>query len=244
MKSSTYKLIFVILAALLGLSPQTASAAIVTPTDLDQLNLGAKIIGPVGPTVDTTFVNMSGDGISDLISSVSCPAGFSTCIPSENSSGTLYTYVHQVTPGIDLPNDPPFPSPAITLPLDNTTEFRLNFAAEGFTGTAGFSFSQATSALGNENIVIEQLNDRSLVWSLPESSGWNTGETITFFWQTTQPPVGPSGVYSIANVDQTGTAAGPLPTPVVTVPESTVPFPLFIAGFVLLTGHRSLTQRL
>jgi len=64
----------------------TASAAPVAATDLDGLALGAKIVGPVGPEVDTTFINAAGDGIGDLTSSVSCPAGVASCIPPDQPS--------------------------------------------------------------------------------------------------------------------------------------------------------------
>lgn len=192
-----------------------AAAVTVTATDLDGLDLGATIVGPVGPTVETTLTNAAGDGIGDLISSVSCPVGFTTCTPPTNPAGTIYTYVHRVTPGVDLPNDPPFPSPSTILPLDNVREFRLNFGAAGFNGVAGYSFGEASTALNSgTEIGIEQLDDGSLVWSLPDNSGWGTNEVLTFFWQTTQPPSGPGGNYGIANDEQSGTAQGPLPVPV------------------------------
>jgi hypothetical protein len=204
-----------VIAATLPLTSLSAVAATITPTDLDSLTLGERIIGPVGPTVDTTLTNSAGEGIGDLISSVSCPAGFTACTPPTNPAGTIYTYQHQVTPGVDFPNDPPFPTPATLLPLTNAREFRLNFPAAGFNGVAGYRFSEAATAL-NPGITIttEQLDDGSLVWRLPENSGWDTNESITFFWQTTQPSSGPGGSYGIANESQSGNAQGPLPIPV------------------------------
>ncbi|MGF1602288.1 MAG: exosortase, PEP-CTERM interaction domain protein [Thermosynechococcaceae cyanobacterium] len=189
-----------------------AAVTLIDSTNLDSLTLGEMIVGPVGPTVETTLANASGEGIGDLISSVSCPAGFAACTPPTNPAGTIYTYQHRVTPGVDLPNDAPFPSPGTILPLTNVREFRLNFPAAGFNGIAGYRFSDATTA--GAEIDTELLDDGSLVWRLGENSGWDTGESITFFWQTTQPPSGPGGSYGIANDSQSGTAQGPLPIPV------------------------------
>ncbi|MEO0801061.1 MAG: exosortase, PEP-CTERM interaction domain protein [Cyanobacteria bacterium J06642_2] len=221
--------------------PQVARAATFIPVDLDQLDLGATIVGPVGPEVEMTFVNDAGEGLGDLISSVSCPTGFDSCVPPDNPLGTLlYTYKHEVTPGVDFPNDPPFPTPASVLPIDNVSEFRLDFAAAGFTGIVGFSFSEAVAAIGSEDISIEQLGDSSLIWQLPLASGWGTGETITFFWQTTQPPTGPGGVYGLANAEQIGTGAGPLPAPV--VPEGPNSLALLIVSGVFLVGRRRLAK--
>ncbi len=203
------------LAGLLSSLSLPATAITITATDLDGLDLGATIVGPVGPTVDTTLTNSAGEGIGDLINSVSCPAGFTTCTPPTNPIGTIYTYRHRVTPGVDFPNDPPFPSPGNILPLSNVREFRLNFAAAGFNGVAGYSFANADQVLNDGvEITTEQLDDGSLTWRLPENSGWDTNEEITFFWQTTQPPSGPGGSYGLANKSQSGTAQGPLPVPV------------------------------
>ncbi len=204
-----------VVAGLLSSLGLPAAAVSVTSIDLDGLNLGATIVGPVGPTVDTTLTNTSGEGVGDLISSVSCPSGFTVCAPPNNPAGTIYTYRHQVTPGVDFPNDAPFPSPSTILPLTDVGTFRLNFSAEGFNGVAGYSFSDAANALNDGvEITTTQNNDGSIAWDLSDGSGWDTNESITFFWQTTQPPSGPGGSYGIANASQIGTAQGPLPIPV------------------------------
>lgn len=236
-------------AAIIGLvsiaAPQ-AQAATFAPTDLDSLSLGAKIVGPVGPEVETTFVNASGEGIGDLSSSVSCPAGFSSCLPPANPAGTLYTYIHQVTPGVDFPNDPPFPAPGVVLPVEGVEAFRLNFPASGFNGVAGYSFSEAAAALGDtSNLTVEEANDGSLVWRAPADAGWDTSETISFFWQTTQNPSGPGGIYGLLGDGQSGTANGPVPTPVVVappateVPEGSAITPLALLGLGLLIQRRA-----
>ncbi len=213
--------------SLLGLLPQKANAASFIPTNFDdlKLNLGATIVGPVGPEVETSLVNSSGQGLGDLTSSVSCPPGFTSCIPPQNPVGTIYTYVHQVTPGVDFPNDAPFPAPENTIPFNDVNEFSLGFDAAGFNGIAGYSFSEAENALGSDaNFDIQQFNDGSLAWSVSGGEGWNTNssnpETVTFFWQTTQAPSGPGGTYIASNNNTSGSGAGPLPTPVQTVPEN------------------------
>ena len=216
-----------------------ASAALITPTDLDSLTLGAKIVGPVGAEVETSLIDLNGNGLGDFVSSVSCPVGFSQCLPPENPPQTIYTYIHKVTPGVDSPNDPPFPQPSVVLPFDNVTEFRLGFEAFGFTGVAGYSFTEAATALGTQAQFNIELDNGSLIWTAPTGSDWNTGETINFFWQTSQPPSGPEGIYTASNDTQMGSAMGPLPVPVQTVPESNSYWSLiWFAGAILAVGNR------
>ena len=156
--------------AAISLMLPTLPAVGLEPSNLDELPLGEKIIGPDGPDVETTFVNDAGDGIGDLSSSVSCPEGFTSCIPPENPAGTVYTYIHKVTPGVDLPNDPPFPSPETVLPIDDARSFQLGFEAAGFNGVAGYSFSEVEAALGGGAMpTVEELEDGRLVWHIPAS---------------------------------------------------------------------------
>ena len=236
-----YVLAPLLTAGIIGLAANSAEAFNITPVDLDSFPLGAKIVGPVGPTVDTAFINQGGDGVGDLISSVSCPAGFTACLPPTNPVDTLYTYVHQVTPGNDSPNDAVFPTPTNVLALDGVREFSLTFAAEGFTGIAGYSFKDATAALGAGNgFTIKQLTDNSLRWRVRQDTGWDTDETISFFWQTTQAPKGPQGLYNLANPNQSGLANGPIPTPVAVAPtpdDVAIPeAPVSILSTVLALG--------
>ena len=237
-----YVLAPLLTAGIVGLAANSANAISIAPTDLDSLHLGEKIVGPVGPTVDTAFINGDGDGVGDLISSVSCPAGFTACVPPDNPAGTLYTYIHQVTPGIDNPNDsPPFPNPLTVLPLDGASSFALTFAAEGFTGLAGYSFSEATAALGVGNgFNINRSADNLLSWHVRGSGSWDTGEPVSFFWQTTQAPSGPQGIYRVENSSLFGLANGPIPSPLpavtnpddVAIPEG----PVSLISTVLALG--------
>lgn len=187
----------------------SASASLVSGVDLGALDVGAKIVGPVGPEVEVSLINADGDSVGDLRSSVSCPSGYTECLPSENAPGTVYTYSHTVIPGVDLPNDPPFPKPPTVLGFDDVARFELGFAAAGFNGVAGYDFGEADAA--GVSFVIEMTDSGALAWTT-DSEGWDTGEPITFFWQTTQPPEGPGGVYSISNTIGNGTGYGPVPT--------------------------------
>ncbi|MEM1392931.1 MAG: exosortase, PEP-CTERM interaction domain protein [Cyanobacteria bacterium P01_H01_bin.150] len=211
--------------SLFGLFSQKANAASIKAINFDELNLGATIVGPVGPEVETSLVNPINLGLGDLTSSVSCPAGFESCLPPQNPAGTIYTYVHQVTPGVDFPNDAPFPAPDNTIPFNDVQEFSLGFNASGFNGVAGYSFSEAQNAVGSDaSFDIEQLDDGSLAWTLSGGAAWDTNssnpETVTFFWQTTQAPSGPGGIYIASNNSTSGRGNGPLPTPAQTVPEN------------------------
>ena len=222
------------LAVVVGVSAPVLGVEI-TPVDLADLSLGARIVGPVGPEVQVTFINDDDQGVGDLESSVSCPDGIDPCTPPTNPPGTIYTYVHTAIPGVDLPNDPPFPTPDQIVTFDDVLSFRLGFVAEGFNGVAGYDFSQAATALGtSDEISIELEDDGSLTWSI-DSDEWDSNEPLTFFWQTTQPPSDPGGVYSINDGAVTGLGAGPLPVP---VPQPGVAVTLVVAGLTSLTHTR------
>ncbi|MEO1394936.1 MAG: PEP-CTERM sorting domain-containing protein [Cyanobacteria bacterium J06634_5] len=234
-----------VVGAVLSLTTNPSKAAALTPVDFDTLNLGAKIVGPVGPEVETTFITTDGVGLGDLISSVSCPAGFASCLPPTNPAGTLYTYLHQVTTGVNSPNDAPFPDASSFKPITGEV-FRLNFPAAGFNGVAGYSFSEAATALDSDDaLTVEETEDGSLVWSAPADAGWAPLETVSFFWQTTQNPSGPGGIYELSGDGESGMANGPLPAPVavVTPPATEVPEPSAIASLALVGAALILCRR-
>ncbi len=213
---------FLSVSALLLMS-FSAHGLMIAPTDLNTLALGARIVGPVGPTVDSSFMNAAGDGLGDMRGSVACPAGFTVCAPPANPAGTLYTYVYEIAPGVDaFANDLPFPQPPLVNPaFDQVTGFQLDLAP-GSNGVAGFDFAQASNALGNGADFQIGLLDDVLTWTVSGGdSDWNSGEIITFFWQTTQPPSGPGKVYGLSNASHAGSAVGPSPMRLpVTVPGS------------------------
>ena len=208
-----------------------AHSVIIPVTDLDSLNLGAKIVGPVGPDVEVSLIDGNGDSVGDLSSSVSCPDGFTSCAPPANPSGTIYTYRHTLIPGVDLPNDTPFTPPTNVLAFDDVIGFSLGFEAIGFNGIAGYSFTDA----GNAGVTfdIEQNTFGELVWST-NSDDWDSTEAITFFWQTTQPPSGPGGIFNINNANGSASGNGPIPTSL-PVPEPIALGLIFIG--LLGLGH-------
>ena len=204
-------------AAAIALGAAPALAVPVTAIDLGTIDTADVIVGPVGPTVETTITYTDDDGrlvgIADLVS-------FVACSPSCDAADATYTYVHRIVPGVDLPNDPPFGDPDVVVDLDGVTEFSLDFEAAGFTGEAGFDFGEAAAALGSTDITIELTAAGRLVWSLPE--GFDTGETITFFWRSAFAPSGPGGRYGVTNGELSGLGAGPIPGAPVPVPGALV----------------------
>ena len=229
--------------ACLGLffSASATHANSIAPVDFEGLMLGAEIVGPVGSEVEDNFTFTDALGkviaIAHLSSSVSCDARFQNDCSDTAVSGfsdVVYTYRHLVIPGADLAiDDPPFSAPDEIVDFNDVTEFRLQFPAHGFLDVAGFDFRQAVDAIGGTGIGVEQLSDGSLSWTVPKGSDWNTGEPITFFWQSTQRPTGPTGVYATTNQTLSGLANGPIPA----VPEPATAV-LMLAGLAVLEGRR------
>ena len=204
-----------------------AWAVPVPPTDLDTLVLGATVVGPVGPTVDSSFLTPDGAAsIGDFSGGAACPDGFAECIPPQNPAGTVYTFFQTVVPGADtVANDPPFAGPG---PVDPgvATSYALGFAPAGFNGLAGYGFAEA----GPLSFDIDRADDGSLTFT-STGDDWTAGTGVTFFFQTTRPPSGPGGRYVLSG-DLSGTAAGPLPDP--------APVPLPAGGWLLLAGLAAL----
>lgn len=223
------------LATTLLFTSTLSVATPITSVDFYSLNLGAMISGPVGPEVEVSLLNPDGNSLGDLRSSVSCPEGFATCIPADNDAGTIYTYVHTIIPGVDNPNDAPFLNPATILPFDDVAGFSLGFEAIGFNGIAGFGFSDASTA--GISFDIDLNIDNELVWST-DSDGWDTGEEITFFWQTTQAPSGPTGVYNVSNNLDSASGIGPLPTPLAVSVSEPFGLGLFLMGLFAIKSRK------
>ena len=184
------------------------AAVLIAPTDLDTLELGPVIIGPLGPEVPGTFMTNDAVEIGNLRSSVFCPMGTEQADCPSDSVET-YIYRHIVTPSID-----------------EITYFTAGFPVAGFTGVGGYSFNESGEAGGNGNntdfnLVFNDDTNGTLVWSLANDRDlfFDSGETITFFWQSIIPPAGPIGSYSLSNSED-GTAIGPAPaSPTAPVPE-------------------------
>ncbi len=184
------------------------AAVLIPATDLDTLSLGPAIIGPLGPEVPGTFTTETTTEIGNIRSSVFCPVGTEQADCPSDSIPT-YIYRHIVTSSVD-----------------DISSFTAAFPVSGFTGVAGYSFGESGTVGGNGNetdfnIVFNEDTDQSLVWNLADNSNlfFDSGETITFFWQSTIPPAGPIGSYNLSN-SEVGTARGPAPAPPATpVPE-------------------------
>ncbi|NCP12290.1 MAG: exosortase, PEP-CTERM interaction domain protein [Sphingomonadales bacterium] len=190
--------------------------------DLDAIELGPKIVGPVGPEVEASLATPLA-AIGDLSSWVVCPPRLTAgegekgvkierCEPGNMAPGTVYTYVHAVTPGVDRPNDRPFAQPeAVTMPAA-IQAFRVTVPLAGFTGKAGYSFGDATRALGKDGAISVACLQQAIVYAITApKGGWRKGQTIRFFWQSTVPPAGPAAKYELAADGKRGIGAGPAP---------------------------------
>ena len=205
---------------------RTNAAVLITSSNLDSFELGPAIIGPLGPEVPGTFVTNDSIDIGNLRSSVFCPFGTEQA-DCPSASVETYIYRHIVTPS-----------------TNDVTSFTADFPVNGFTGVAGYSFTESGAVGGNGNntdfnIVFNDDSDETLVWSLAAGSDrfFDSGETITFFWQSTNSPAGPIGSYRINNA-VTGTAIGPAPSS--TTSTTSVPEPSkwgFLALFVIFLSR-------
>lgn len=185
--------------------PRTLVAA-----DFGELELGARIEGPVGPEVEGSII--AGDrSIGDIVSYVACPEEYDECDPEDLPDGTLYTYVHIVTPGVDKPNDPPFLRPVGLDEVETASLFATVREATGFNGAIGYDREQAREALGPDGAVRVLDDNGTLAWRVVGGDGWSTGETITFFWQSNLPPEGPEEAFTLRADEKIGMASGPFP---------------------------------
>jgi len=185
--------------------PRTLVAA-----DFGELELGAKIEGPVGPEVEASII-VDGRSIGDIVSYVACPAEYDECDPEDMPEGTVYTYVHTVRPGVDDPNDPPFMRPVGLDEVEAATLFETVREARGFTGAIGFDRKQVEEALGPDGTIRVQDDNGALAWRIVGGDGWSTGEPITFFWQSTMPPAGPAEAFALRADQKIAMASGPFP---------------------------------
>ncbi len=176
--------------------PRTLVAA-----DLDLDSLGARIEGPEGNEVESEI-----PGLGTMVSFVACPAAVEApeCDPDVLPEGTVYTYVHRVT--LDTPAGKQDDKRA-----GGATLFRTTQAAAGFANVIGFSREQAEQVLGANGDIKVQLDGGRLVWRIAAGDGWVPGETLTFFWRSTLPPVGPQEAFRLEGEGLSGMATGPFP---------------------------------
>lgn len=173
--------------------------------DFNDQEFGPKIEGPQGTEVVSELA-IEGTVVADIVSYVACPAPSEgapipdECIPADQPEDAVFTYVHRVTPrGIEA--DPDF------VPI----EFRTTRHVSGFANNLGFDRDQAEAALGEGYVIRVQIDNRMLVWRIETSNGWDEGEEITFFWQSTEPPEGPQELYAVETAAGRAVGTGPFP---------------------------------
>jgi len=209
--------------SLLIAAPAARADIVIPAVDLDVLEatgmLGDLVAGPV--TDDFLTPPDPSTDIGDLTNTVFFSSGTAT-------TGPVFTYVHEVTPSVF-----------------NVSEFNTGFDLNdrGFNLIAGFSFSDAlaaggTGTLADFTITWNNDTDGTLDWeaTLPILEFFDAGETIRFFFQSTQPPsAGEFFDYNIIN-SEVGTAQsfGPsvIPTP------AALPAGLIGMALLALTGRR------
>ena len=134
--------------------------------------------------------------LAEVASYVACPDGIAVCDPATLPAGTVYTYVHVVTPGKGV---------------TSATLFRTARPAPGFANGVGYADAEAAAALGPDGQIDVAADNGALVWRVIGGDGWRAGEPITFFWQSTLPPVGASNAYLIETDGSAAIGSGPFP---------------------------------
>jgi hypothetical protein len=162
------------------------------PADFAALKLGAKVAGS-----ETTgkFVS-DGQTLAEVSSYVACPEGVTACDPKALPADTVYTYVHQVTPG---------------KAVASTTLFRTARPAAGFANGVGYDNAQAAAALGPDGQIDVEADNGALVWRVIGGDRWKAGEPITLYWQSTLPPKAASDAYMVETDGSVAIGNGPFP---------------------------------
>ena len=191
-------------------TPTPAQPRTLVAADLDLSTLGAKIVGPQGPQIETVLSAGSAQ-IGEMVSFVACPEGVETCEPGQMPEGTIYTYVHQITlaQNNEATQDAATTGPEVV--ESPPTLFRTTEKAHGFNAAVGYSSAQALDALGSEDAIAITSDDGRLIWRVVEGGGWQPGSTITFWWQSTLPPAGPADAYLLEVEGSQSIARGPYP---------------------------------
>jgi len=186
----------------------------IEPIDFADLELGPKIEGPQGTEIETSLSNDAGI-LADITSYVACPPGVEECDPADAPENTIYTYVHVVFPGEDMDPASGAGEGPDESDVEAATAFYMTAPAHGFVGHAGFSKAEAISAAGEDlQVAITCDEQGALQWTVNPGDGgdqWEDGEPLTFFWQSTLPPAGPSQSYAIRANGVTATGEGPYP---------------------------------
>ena len=165
------------------------------PADLGALVLGARIEGPRGPEVTGTFT-VDGETLAEVVSYVACPEGLDPCDPETAPEGTVYTYVHKVTPAEGVAG---------------ATLFRTSRAAAGFANVIGFAKAEAVDVLGEDGRIDVASDNGALVWRVIGGDGWTAGETLTFYWQSAIAPEGSREAFQFEADGVSAIGTGPFP---------------------------------
>jgi hypothetical protein len=162
------------------------------PADFATLKLGAKL---AGSDTESRFVS-DGQTLAEAASYVACPEGVTPCDPGALPAGTVYTYVHRVTPG---------------KAVASATLFRTARPAAGFANGVGYDNAQAAAALGPDGQIDVEADNGALVWRVIGGDRWKAGEPITLYWQSTLPPAGPADAYLVETDGSVAIGSGPFP---------------------------------
>ncbi|WAT18286.1 hypothetical protein OZN62_01540 [Aurantiacibacter sp. MUD11] len=182
-------------------TPTNTGPRTLVSAGLNDQQLGPRIVGPQGPEVVST-VTFEGSVVAEITSFVTCPAtpegetAPEECVPEDQPEGTVYTYVHRVVPAEGA---------------GPVASFRTSRRATGFANVIGFNRVQATGALGEDYSIGVQIDNGALIWRIEAGDGWDAGEEITLFWQSTLPPAGPEEAYLVETADGMVAATGPFP---------------------------------
>ncbi|MBD3730366.1 MAG: hypothetical protein IE933_11740 [Sphingomonadales bacterium] len=208
-------------------SEREAASEALQAADFADLQLGPKIVGPAGPQVEAKLSNEVGN-FADMRSYVACPAGMQACDPKTAPAGTVYTYVYVVYPGEDNNASVGSGKGNDASDVERATMFRMTRPANGFTGTAGYSKGEAMAAVGQKVDVVMSCVDGALAWTISAGDGgdqWEQAEPITFWWQSTLPPAGPTDAFEIAVDGTTAHGLGPWPAAAKDAGDACLPDP-------------------
>jgi hypothetical protein len=187
-------------------APQPTQAVVEGPRTLVSETIGLETLGPriVGPEGDVVESDIP--GLGTMVSYVACPADIEsdTCDHSTLPDDTIYTYVHTVT--LD-----PTAAEQASDQWGGARLFRTIEPPPGFSFSIGYDGEQALGALGEGYNIQTQIEDGALIWRIAASDGWMPGETLTFYWRSSQPPAGPAEAFSLEAEGLEGTATGPFP---------------------------------
>ena len=199
-------------------TPTVAGARTLVAVGFSEQDLGAPIaIG--GSTQILTDMMFDGIALGSIVSYVACPAPQD---PADGEAGdpveasgtgddpepcdlatmtdeAVYTYVHRVTPDEGLEGD--------------LLSFRTTRPATGFANGIGFDRAEAEAALGEDHAIGVQIDNGALIWRIEGGNGWQAGETITLFWQSTLPPADVLSAYEFETEAGRSAADGPFPAP-------------------------------